>query len=57
MPVNKSLTGATRGSWQVARSIFDQRRNGKAGEGENNVADAEAAAEKEPEFFGGVAAE
>ena len=36
---------------------FDSRRNAKAGDGANNVADAEAAAANEPELFGGVAAE
>ena len=39
-------------------SSFDQRRNAKASEGANDVADAEAAAANEPELFGqGVAAE
>ena len=39
-------------------SSFDQRRNAKAGDGANDVADAEAAASNEPELFGqGVAAE
>ena len=39
-------------------SSFDQRRNAKASEGANDVADAAAAAANEPELFGaGVAAE
>ena len=38
-------------------SSFDQRRNARAGEGANDVADAEAAAANEPELFGVVAAE
>ena len=37
-------------------SSFDSRRNAKAGDGANDVADAEAAV-NEPELFGGVAAE
>jgi ribonucleoside-diphosphate reductase beta chain len=50
--------GATRGSWQDVWSSFDSRRNAKASEGANDVADAEAAAANEPELFGqGVAAE
>ena len=38
-------------------SSFDSRRNARAGEGANDLADAEAAATNEPELFGGVAAE
>ena len=39
-------------------SSFDSRRNAKAGDGANDVADAEAAAANELELFGqGVAAE
>ena len=45
-------------SRQDVWSSFDQRRNAKAGDGANDVADAEAAAANEPELFGqGVAAE
>ena len=43
---------------QAEWSSFDQRRNARAGDGANDVADAEAAAANEPELFGqGVAAE
>jgi hypothetical protein len=38
-------------------SSFDSRRNAKASEGANDVADAEAPAANEPELFGEVAAE
>ena len=45
-------------SRQDVWSSFDQRRNAKAGDGANDVAEAEAAAANEPELFGqGVAAE
>ena len=48
------MMGRTLSVW----SSFDQRRNAKASEGANDVADAEAAAANEPELFGqGVAAE
>ena len=45
--------------WQDVWSSFDRRRNAKAGDGANDVADAEAAAAAlEPQLFGeGVAAE
>ena len=36
---------------------FDSRRNAKAGDGADDIADARAAAANEPELFGGVAAE
>ena len=51
--------GATKGSWQDVWSSFDSRRNAKAGDGANDVAEAAAAAANEPELFGGtgVAAE
>lgn len=49
------MMGRTVSVW----SSFDQRKNAKAGDGANDVADAEAAAAHEPELFGqtGVAAE
>ena len=45
--------------WQDVWSSFDSRRNAKAGDGANDVAEAAAAAANEPELFGGtgVAAE
>ena len=46
------------GRADAVRSSFNSRRNAKASEGANDVADAEAAAANEPELFGqGVAAE
>ena len=44
-------------SRQDVWSSSDSRRNAKAGDGANDVADAEAAAANGPELFGGVAAE